>query len=307
MKRLKNISSILLLLIAVTGVYAQQVPQFSQYMYNTISINPAYAGSKEVMVINLLNRNQWLGVDGAPVTQTFSAHTSVPGSNVGLGLSVINDKLGFERTTYVFSDVSYKINLDPYDEYKLTFGIKAGFRKYSIDPELLNDPDYNNDPFLSNADYKWDPNIGVGLYFRGESFYLGLSAPRILTYRGNSEYFSLDRVSYFANGGYVMDVNPNLIFKPAFIIKYTNGAPLSFDFSAMFLINKNVWLGASYRLQDSFGALVNFRVAKGVSIGYAYDYVTSGLNTATFGSHEIMLNFEFLWPKPRCVCKDLYN
>ncbi|MCW5520007.1 type IX secretion system membrane protein PorP/SprF [Aureitalea sp. L0-47] len=307
MRVLKNIVFVMLALITLQQAYGQQTPQFSQYMYNTISINPAYAGSKEVLVVNLLNRNQWMGVDGAPVTQTLSAHSGIPGSNLGVGLSIVNDKLGFERTTYIYSDVSYKLNLDHYDEYKLTFGIKAGFRKYSLDEELLNDPGSMNDPFLMNADFNWDPNVGVGVYFRGESFYLGVSAPRLLTYRGSSEYFSLERIAYYVNGGYVMDLNPNLVFKPAFIVKYTNGAPISFDMSAMFLINENFWLGGSYRFNDSFGALVNFKVARGVNVGYAYDYVTSGLNTATWGSHELMLNFEFLWPKPRCKCKDLYN
>ncbi len=307
MKVLQNITLIVLAMISLQLVYGQQTPQFSQYMYNTISINPAYAGNKEILVVNLLNRNQWMGVDGAPVTQTLSAHTGIPGSNLGVGLSIVNDKLGFERTTYINTDVSYKLFLDHYDEYQLTFGVKAGFRKYSVDEELLNDPQYMNDPYLANANYKWDPNVGVGIYFRGESFYLGVSAPRLLTYRGSSEYFSLERIAYYLNGGYVMDLNPNLVFKPAFIVKYTNGAPVSFDFSAMFLVNENFWVGGSYRFNDSFGALVNFKVAKGVRVGYAYDYVTSGLNTATFGSHELMLNFEFLWPKPRCKCKDLYN
>ncbi len=286
---------------------AQQLPQFSQYMYNMISVNPAYAGSREIMVVNVLNRNQWLGVEGAPVTQTLSAHTSIPSTNLGVGLSIINDKLGYENTTYAFADVSYKINLDYYDEYKLTFGIKAGFRKYSLDEELLNDPRYSGDPFLNNFDYSWSPNFGVGVYFRGESFYLGLSSPKLLTTKSNTEFADLERVSYFFNGGYLMDVNRNVKFKPAFLVKYTDGAPISVDFSSMFFINEFLWLGGSYRLSDSIGAIVNFRVAKGLFIGYSYDYITSNLTTFTSGSHEIMLNYEFVFPKPRCKCKNLYN
>jgi type IX secretion system PorP/SprF family membrane protein len=307
MKSFKDIYvAFLLVLIPFTGI-CQQTPQFSQYMYNTISINPAYAGSREYMVINVLNRNQWVGINGAPETQTLSAHTSIPKSNVGVGLSVINDKLGYERMTYVYSDFSYRIDLDGYDEYKLTFGLKAGFRKYSLDEDLLNDPEYNNDPELANVDYKWDPNFGVGVYFRGDSFYLGLSAPKIFRYKNNTEYFSLDRMSYFLNGGYLFDVDRHIKIKPAFIVKYTDGAPISVDISSMMLINENLWIGANYRLGDSLGALVNFKLTEGFSVGYAYDYITSNLNFATAGSHEIMLNYEFEFPKPRCICKNLYN
>ena len=259
------------------------------------------------MVVNVLNRNQWVGIDGAPVTQTLSAHTSVPKSNVGLGLSVINDRLGYERNTSMFADVSYRIRLDSYEGHILTFGLKAGFRKYTIEDELLNDPLYNTDPFLNNVDYKWDPNVGVGVYFRGESYYFGLSAPRLLNHQNNSEYFSLDRMSYFLNGGYVMDVNMHLKFKPSFLIKYTEGAPVSFDISSMFFVNEKLWLGGTYRFSDSFGAIVNFKITEGLSVGYGYDYITSNLRTGTFGSHEIMLNYEFNFPKPECICKNLYN
>ena len=139
---------------------AQQLPQFSQYMYNMISVNPAYAGSREIMVLNILNRNQWVGVQGAPVTQTLSAHTSIPNSKLGVGASIINDNLGYEHTTYAFADVSYRLDLDYYDEYKLTFGLKAGFRKYSLDEELLNDPAQNGDPFLDKIDYSWALILG---------------------------------------------------------------------------------------------------------------------------------------------------
>ena len=134
-----------------------------------------------------------------------------------------------------------------------------------------------------------------------------MSAPKILTHKSNSEYFSLDRVSYFLNGGYVFNVNNNLIFKPTFLVKYTDGAPLSIDLSTLFFINENLWLGASYRFSDSFGAIVNFKIMDGVTVGYSYDYITSNLKTSTSGSHGILLNYEFNFPKPRCLCKNLYN
>ncbi len=121
------------------------------------------------------------------------------------------------------------------------------------------------------------------------------------------DYVSLDRVSYFFNGGYLLDVNKNLKFKPTFLLKYTDGAPVSLDFSTLFFINEKLWLGASYRLNDSFGALVNFKIATGLYVGYAYDYITSDLNPYTSGSQELMISYEFIFPKPKCKCKDLYN
>ncbi|PKG49752.1 MULTISPECIES: type IX secretion system membrane protein PorP/SprF [Olleya] len=307
MKQYKYLHITFLIALMHVVLVAQQAPQFSQYMYNTISINPAYAGSREIMVINLLNRSQWVGVKGAPNTQTLSAHTSLPNTKLGVGLSLINDKLGYEKITYAFADLSYTIDFDSFDEYKLALGVKVGGSKYSLDDDLLNDPEYNGDIFLDTVDYKFHPNIGVGVYFRGPNFYLGFSAPKLLSQVSKTDYAYTNRGSYFFNGGYLLDVNKHLKFKPSFIIKYTDGAPISFDLSTMFYINEKIWIGGSYRVHDAFGALVNFKMAKGLSIGYAYDYITSNLGDFSSGSHEIMLNYEFEFPKPKCKCKDLYN
>lgn len=301
-----NLYILFLLLFPIIGS-AQQVPQFTQYMYNTISFNPAYAGSREIMVINVLNRNQWAGIHGAPITQTLSAHTSIPNTNFGVGLSIIKDELGYEKTTYGYADVSYTIRLNKYDAYKLAFGLKFGASKYDLDQNLLNDGFNSSDPFLDMVNFNWSPNIGAGIYFRGESFYLGVSSPKLINYENsNMEYVSLDRVSYFFNGGYLLDLNSNLKFKPTFLVKYTNGAPMSLDLSTLFYINEKLWLGGSYRLFDSFGAIINFKVFDGLSFGYAYDYITSDLTAFSSGSHEFMINYEFVFPKPRCKCKDLY-
>lgn len=306
MKIIKFITFIVIIMLPILSI-GQQHAQFTQYMYNTISINPAYAGSREIMVINLLNRNQWVGVNGAPITQTFSAHTSLPNTRLGVGLSFLNDELGYEKTTYAYADVSYTLNINKFDAYKIAFGIKVGASKYDLDNALLDDPIYGSDPFLNTINYKWMPNIGAGIYYRGESLYIGLSAPKLINYKNeNLEYVSLDRVSYFFKGGYLLDVHKNLKFKPTFLVKYTDGAPISLDFSTLFFINEKLWLGTSYRLNDSFGALVNFKIATGLYVGYAYDFITSDLNPYTSGSQEIMISYEFIFPKPKCKCKDLY-
>ncbi len=309
MKITKNILLLIILLIVPFLGTAQQQPQFTQYMYNTISFNPAYAGSREIMVINVLNRNQWVGINGAPVTQTLSAHTSLPNTKFGVGLSVIKDELGYENSTYAYADVSYTITLNKYDAYKFAFGLKIGASKYDLDENLMNSNGNSSDPFLDMVNFDWTPNIGAGFYFRGESFYIGLSVPKLINYENNNniDYISLDRVSYFFNGGYLLDVNKNLKFKPTFLLKYTEGAPVSMDLSTLFFVNEKLWLGASYRLFDSLGAIINFKVFDGLSLGYAYDYITSDLSSYSSGSHEFMINYEFVFPKPRCKCKDLYN
>jgi len=302
----KLILNFVILLITGLG-YAQQQAQFTQYMYNTISINPAYAGSREQMVVNLLNRNQWVGINGAPITQTLSVHTSIPSTKLGIGLSVINDKLAYERTTYLATDVSYTIKFK--EDYQLAFGVKIGASKFSLDNDILNDPEYNDDPFLDYLYYKWSPNIGAGFYFRSDSWYLGLSAPKLINYADNQslEYVNLDRVSYYFNGGYLFDVNKHIKIKPTFLVKYTDGAPISVDISGSILLKEKLWLSGFYRFNASFGALVNMKVSDSMSIGYSYDYIVSDLRPFTSGSHEIILNYEFPFPRPSCRCKNLYN
>ena len=307
MKKLNPLHIVFMLLLSSVLSYAQQLPQFSQYLYNTIAINPAYAGSREKMVINLLGRNQWVGVDGAPVTQTLSAHTSIPNTKFGVGLSIINDQLAFEKTTFIFTDLSYTVNLT--DKYKLAFGVKVGASQYGLDDELLNDPQYAGDPFLNNLNFEWSPNFGAGLYFRSDYFYLGLSIPRIIDYgnRTGVDYTAIDRASYYLNGGYLMRLNNNIQFKPTFLVKYTNGAPITVDINANFLINDSLWVGGFYRFTEAVGFMANLKVNDNLSFGYAYDYLVSDLNPFSIGSHELVLNYELNFPRPKCNCPDLYN
>jgi len=308
MRHLFRIIAVYLIMVFGEDAFCQQLPQFSQYMYNTISINPAYAGAREIMVLNVLNRNQWIGVNGAPVTQTLSVNTSIPGSNLGIGLSLINDQLGYDKTFYGFADVSYTLNFN--DLYWLAFGIKVGASKFNLDDGILNDPEYNNDPYLSQVNFNWNPNFGIGVYFRGDKFYLGLSSPKMVSRNTNNqqEFLPTERPSYYFNGGYLFDFyTSNIKFKPTFLVKYTNGAPVTVDLTGNILFNEKLWLGLAYRTGDSFGAMANFRISRGLSIGYAYDYVTSDLGNFSPGSNEIIINYEFEFPIRKCACKDLYN
>jgi len=298
----------LLFFLSLPKGYGQQLPQFSQNIFNMTTINPAFAGSREFMVVTMLNRNQWVGLDGAPNTQTFSVHSSVPSTKMGLGLTFINDKLGFETNTYVNLDASYTIDLSHYKETKLAFGVKLGINKFSLNDGILGDPEYNSDIFLNTVNFNWQPNVGFGLYFRGDAYYLGVSSPRLLN-RNNTfvEYQDLNRLSFFVNGGYLLDLNKHIKVKPSFLLKLTDGAPPSVDVTTLVYINESIWLGGTYRFNDSFGALINFKVTKGFFLGYAYDYITSKLNNYTSGSHEFMVSYQFDFPKPKCKCKDLYN
>jgi len=298
----------LLIFACLSNGYAQQLPQFTQHIFNVTTINPAFAGSREFMVVTMLNRNQWVGIDGAPNTQTFSVHSSIPNTKLGMGLTFINDKLGFEKNTYVNFDTSYTLNLSDDDDLKLALGVKFGLNKFSLNDGILGDPEYSGDTFLNTVNFNWQPNVGLGLYFRGDTYYFGVSSPKLLQQNNTFvEYEDLSRLSFFINGGYVLDLNRHLKIKPSFLLKTTDGAPPSLDITTMFYINESVWLGGAYRLGDSFGALANFKVTEGLFLGYSYDFITSGLNNFTSGSHEFMLSYQFDFPRPSCRCKDLYN
>jgi len=286
-----------------TGV-AQQLPQFTQYMYNTISINPAYAGSRETLSVVGLHRSQWVGLEGGPTTQTLSVHTPLRNEKIGLGLSFIKDELGYENFNYLYGDFSYTINLS--EKTKLAFGMKAGFTHYNIDQSLLTDPSVINDPYFNDVSNRWSPNIGAGFYLHSNRWYLGLSAPRILNTdynkgrSGSVDYVSLERVSYYFTGGYVFDLSEDVKFKPAALLKATNGAPLSFDLTANFLFSEKLWLGGSYRINESaaaLGGIADFQISKQLRIGYAYEYPLSDLRPYTSGTHEVLLMFEIFKSK----------
>ena len=277
---------------------AQQLPQFTQYMYNTIAINPAYAGSRETLSVVGLHRSQWVGLEGGPSTQTLSVHTPLRNEKVGLGLSFINDELGFQNFSYLYGDFSYTIRVS--ENSQLAFGIKAGFTSFSLDSEFQQSE--SADPVIFGFEDRWKPNIGTGVYWHSDRWYLGLSAPRILNtdYNGSEEFEALERVSYYFTGGYVFDLSEDVKLKPAMLLKATNGAPLSFDLTANFLFYEKFWIGGSYRINESaqaLGAIADFQVSKQLRVGYAYEYPLSELSAYTSGTHEVLLMFEIFKSK----------
>lgn len=282
------------------AVTAQQDPQYSQYMYNPLVVNPAYAGSRGVASIMGLHRSQWVGLDGAPRTQTLSIHTPLQNSRVGLGLSIVNDALGPTDETYIAADFSYTIPVS--QNGKLSLGLKGGAHLLNVDFTRLNIRDGNDVLLQNNIDNKLSPTVGVGAYYHTDKFYVGVSTPNLLktdhfdasNNNNGATYIAKERIHYFATAGYVFDLNDNIKFKPTTLVKVVTGAPLQVDVTANFLISEKLTLGAAYRWSAAVTGLVGFQVSDQIMIGFAYDRETTELGNSVYndGSYELFLRFE---------------
>lgn len=289
----------ILILLLVSGFsYAQQDSQFTQYMYNTISINPAYAGSRETLSVFALHRSQWVGLDGAPQTNNVSVNTPIDFTDVGIGVSIINDKIGPSEENNIAVDVSYTIPTS--ENFNLSFGLKASANLLNIDFTKLNQYNTGDANFAANIDNKFSPNIGLGFYLHSEDTYLGLSIPNLLETKHFDRYVNSGSISsvasqdiaYYFTAGHVFELNDNLKFKPSILTKIVLGAPAVIDFSGNFMINEKFVAGVSYRLNAAVSALVGFQATDSWFIGYGYDLDTTKLSNYNSGSHEIFLRFE---------------
>jgi type IX secretion system PorP/SprF family membrane protein len=271
--------------------YAQQDAQFTQYMYNTININPAYAGSRGALSIFALHRTQWVGLDGAPVTNAASVNTPLNESNLGLGVSIINDKIGPTTENTISADLSYTVPTS--ETFKLSFGIKATANFFNLDVNRLNPVD--DDPSLHDFNNKFTPNIGAGVYLHSDKAYVGFSIPNFIEsnrYDDNEVAIFKEKINYYLIAGYVFDVNESIKFKPALLTKVVAGAPLQMDVSGNFMFNDKFVVGLAYRWSAAVSAMVGFQVTDGMYIGYGYDHETTNLNNYNSGSHEIFLRYE---------------
>jgi type IX secretion system PorP/SprF family membrane protein len=291
--------TLFLVFFSIINTVAQQDPHYTQYMYNMNVINPAYAGSKENLSFGLLYRKQWVEIEDAP--STFSLSGSMPvGKNVGAGLSIISDKIGPVDETNVYGDFSYTLKLA--GEHKLAFGLKAGatFHKVGLfDIGAKYVPDPNDDAFAENTSNTF-LNIGSGVFYYTNKYYVAFSVPNLLKTSHldfNGKQFGSETSHYFLTGGYVFDLSPNTKFKPFAMIKSAFSAPTSLDVSTNFLFNDKFEIGATYRLQDSFGAMVNYAISPSLRVGYAYDHIISDLKVATPASHEFILLFDLNFSK----------
>ncbi|MFC4721074.1 type IX secretion system membrane protein PorP/SprF [Geojedonia litorea] len=288
---LKGIIVAVFMLLIHTS-FAQQDPQYTQYMYNTLSVNPAYAGQRQVLSVTGLYRTQWVGIDGAPETQTFAVHTPLRNEKLGLGLSVVNDALGPATESYIDANFSYTLLVNK-ALTKLSFGVKAGMHLLQTD---WSKGKYKNPDAVFNENMSLiSPTIGAGLYLHNQNWYLGVAIPNFLTtkhYDDFQESVASERLHYYAIAGYVFDINEHTKLKPAVLVKAVSGAPIIADVSANLLLRNKITLGLAYRWDDAFSGLVGFQLSQGLYIGYAYDTTTTNLNNYNSGSHEIMLRFE---------------
>jgi type IX secretion system PorP/SprF family membrane protein len=285
-----KIFSIVLIFTAI-GSFAQQDAQFTQYMYNTIIINPAYAGSRGALSLFGLHRTQWVGLEGAPVTNTLSVNTPLNGTNMGLGVSLINDKIGPTHENTISADLSYTIQTS--NTVKVSFGMKVTANIFDLDESRLT-PDQAGDPSLQNYN-SFTPNIGAGVYLHSDKAYVGFSIPNFIEsnrYDDNEVAIFKEKTNYYLIAGYVFDFTDSIKFKPALLTKMVEGAPLQADISGNFMFNEKLVVGIAYRWSAAVSAMVGFQVSDAMYIGYGYDQETTNLKNYNSGSHEIFLRYE---------------
>ncbi|WP_394750412.1 PorP/SprF family type IX secretion system membrane protein [Spongiimicrobium salis] len=298
--KLTGLRILFLSIFFTAGLYAQQDAQYTQYMYNTVSVNPAYAGSRGNISIGALHRSQWVGLDGAPKTQTFNIHSPIGYRGVGLGFSIVNDVIGPTSETNFDIDFSYTIYLST--KNKLSFGLKGSANLLDIRFSELNQ-DFTNpngpDPTLQfDIQNRLSPNVGAGVYLHNEKFYAGLSVPRFLEtshFDESSLSTAKEQMNLYFITGYVFELNPLLKFKPTLLTKAVQGAPLQVDVSANFLIREKFVAGLAYRWDAALSAMAGFQVSNEFLIGIAYDKETTELGAARFndGSFEVILRYDF--------------
>jgi type IX secretion system PorP/SprF family membrane protein len=281
-----------------TNVFAQTEPMYSQYMYNMLGVNPAYAGNREALSLNFFQRNQWVGIKGAPKTTSISMDQSIKDGKIGWGLQVYDDRLGVEAATGFNGMLSTRIKVS--DKGVLSGGLSFGLMNYQINLNDVNNRNNPNDPSFISTDKPstWNRSLGMGIYYNTDRFYAGVSTPSILksrlaTYKNlNTSIQKSDDFHLFANAGYVFDINEDVKLKPSTMVKMVSGAPIQAD------INMNIWLkdilgfGASYRTGDAFVGMVELQATSNLRFGYAYDMPFNPLKYFTKGSHELMLRYE---------------
>lgn len=293
---MKKIITFIIVLVASFS-YSQQDTQFTNYMYNTLSFNPAYAGSRGTTSIYLSQRSQWVGLDGAPTTNSLTYHSPLGSSNLGIGINFLNDAIGPVQENLVSLDISYTIQTS-YD-YKLAFGLRASAHMLNVDFTQLNIFNPGDVLAQNNINNRISPNFGFGMFWYSEKSYLGFSIPNLLQTKhinrdlnSSVSAVSKERLHYHLIAGHLFDLSQDIVFKPAVLTKFVSGAPLQVDVSANFLMYDKFTLGAAYRLDAAVSFLTGFQINRNWMLGYAYDFDTNNLSTYNSGSHEVFLRYE---------------
>jgi len=290
---------LLLTILGITQLFAQQEAMYTHYMYNTLGINPAYAGSRDALTVTALARSQWVGFDGAPTTQTLTLHTPFYNPAINLGLSFLNDHIGPENNTALFVDYAFRMKLT--EKSKLALGLKLGFNSYAFDLTKLHST--NPSDIANNiAENTFSPNVGFGVYYSRKDFYAGLSTPKLFQNNYNfsqstlGSNLSIEKRHYYFIIGSVIPLTTDIKFKPTSFIKITQGAPIEGDFTGNLLFYDKYTMGIMYRTGDALGALIGFDITEQLFAGYSFDWSFVN-NTAlyNFGSHEIVLRYDFIF------------
>lgn len=285
------------------AAFAQQDVQFTQYMFNTNAVNPAYTGSRGAISGVALFRTQWVGFEGAPVTQSVNVNSPFLNDKLGMGFTVLNEKIGPLKQTGIFTDFAYRIK---FEKSTLALGLKAGADIFQAGFNSLNVINAGDNQFQTNVSSRLLPNLGFGVYYHAERYYLGFSTPKLVqnnidvqTGSSSISQVGVHKMHYYFIGGYVHDINPFIKFRPTVQAKLTYGAPVSLDANASFLFFDKLWLGGMYRFGDAVGLLVQFQFNSQLRAGYSYDYTTSRLNKFNNGTHEVMLGYDLSFAKEK--------
>lgn len=307
----KTILIMALVIISAIGK-AQQAPMYTHYMYNTLSVNPGYAGSREALTITGLHRSQWVDFKGAPLTQTLTLHAPLRNEHIGVGLSILNDKIGPTNNTSVFGNFAYIMKLNK--RSKLALGLSAGANIFQSNLSVLELDDQNDPVFQNDISNRITPNFGFGAYYSKERLYAGVSVPNLLennysvvNMADGSSLVAKEQRHYFLIAGAVFNLTDNLALKPTTLVKVTPAAPIQADVTASFIIMKKVLIGAMYRSGDAVGGLVGLDITEQLHLGYSFDW-SYGLKTFKYnkGSHEIILRYDFFSPKQKQIHSPRY-
>jgi len=331
---MKRFLTILAVLMYFGSAHAQQDPLFTKYMFNSLIFNPAYAGSKDHLSLGILHRSQWVGIDGAPVTQSVTAHTPLKNDRVGVGFSLVNDAIGPTNNLGVNLSYAYRIPVGE-NGAKLSIGLQGGVENYRGDfNELNTEVQVGADPaFLENPNV-WLPNFGAGVYYYSKSFYAGFSSPQLVEYslrqnnlggNGANQWARQYRHYFFTAGGAIPLSGEDLIFKPSVLVKNVSlfsglrkdpefdnfSTPTEFDVDVSVFFYQTLWVGLSYRSAfedfdetssfDSIDIWASYFLKNGLRIGAAYDYTLTELSSATSGSFELFLGYEFEYETKKTV------
>lgn len=302
---LRNAMVLIVILMASYNARAQYEPMFTQYMFNEMFINPAYAGSRDQLSSTLLYRNQWVGIEGAPKTQTFSIHAPLIHKKIGIGLSIMNENIGVTHQLCFYGNYAYRIQL-----WQGTFsmGLQAGLISHQEKLAEIRTKDQGDATFIANTPRLILPNAGLGFYYATEKYYVGLSVPRFIqnkvdvsngvkvTNRANFKNFH-----YYLTGAYVFGMSENIKLKPSLMVKAVQGSPVEADLNLNVLFNGIFWVGASYRTGDAVALLTQLQITRQFRVGYSYDYTLTKLGNLNSGSHEITLGYDFSFSKSKIV------